>query len=78
MQFTWPRVAEPEKQIFENLKSKSDNNEALRQKRLIKFSQILGNTSQSGECSGVKCVPVKPSNCHAIIPPGGCCPVCGK
>lgn len=39
---------------------------------------IIGNVSKTADCSNVKCVPVKPANCRPIIPPGGCCPVCGK
>ena len=36
-----------------------------------------GNSS-GGECVGVVCPPVLPQQCNPILPPGACCPVCGK
>ena len=29
-------------------------------------------------CEDVECPEVVPANCEGIIPPWGCCPVCGK
>lgn len=36
------------------------------------------STEDEPRCENVTCPPLKPSHCKGIIPPGACCPHCGK
>jgi hypothetical protein len=34
--------------------------------------------SQTASCAQVQCPTQKPAGCRGVIPPGACCPVCGR
>ena len=48
--------------------------------KLILFATniVLSCSGDGPQCENVECPDVKPATCKGIVPPGACCPHCGK